>query len=156
MKTVTVNVTENSHAHIDMICAKAANMELIMFAREGERDDGQWYEIKCMPRWRGKNYFLCHRKHKYTVLRSLNGEVAEFETSVEEGVHALEKADWHPLSWYMFENTTSRIKPRKEKRWIAYNRDNGNVYGVFHNIGACIQHHPEHQHIEIEIEVNNI
>ena len=98
-----------------MIVAKAENTELIVFVKDGNH----WNEItQATPFYEHNNYFLCLPQHKEAVLNSLNGGVAQFESPREKGDHALEQADWSSSEWYMQSDATSRIKPKKEKRWV--------------------------------------
>lgn len=110
------------HKNAEIIKAKADDMSLVVFAKslkwhEVDADDFQFFN-------KHEEYFLCLPQHKEVVIRSLNGEVAEFESVDEIGSHALERAYWRSNDWYMDVNYKSRIIPKKEKRWIAATRFN--------------------------------
>ena len=151
------------HAYAELFTAKLNDTSLVLFEKHEEWKE--WREVtkSDLAFAVGGNfeYFLCLPKHKETVLNSLNGGIAQFESPREKGYHALEQADWSSSEWYMQEDATSRIKPKKESRWIAVNPD-GYVMPI-HTVS--IESAREHassdtsrltlgvQFIEIEIEV---
>ncbi len=152
----------NRHRHYDMIVAKAANTELVVFVK----DANSWNEVtQVTPFYSDNTYFLCLPQHKEAVLNSLNGGVAQFESPREKGDHALEQADWSNSEWYMQGDATSRIKPKKEKRWIGvYGKHvTENHFGSKSEVEKHVDESPVYsncahnwwQFIEIEIEVTN-
>ena len=152
-----------------MIVAKAANMELVVFVKTC--DNGAWYEKgdnSACQWWEDSDYFLCLPQHKEACLHWLNGGKAETDRSFDEFVLVDEASDryfkWWPEGWFMREDYKSRIKPKKEKRWIATFPWNGNDSYVtpkhfrckeslncyiVNNYGA----RDYYQAIEIEVEV---
>lgn len=143
------------HKHYDMIIAKAANMDLVMFMNYGS----QWVEVsEQLPIAQGECYFLCLPQHKEACLHSLNGGVAQAESSGEMLEHALREAEWDCNDWYMSEDFESRIKPKTEKRWIVYSTKLKRL-GVlsFCSKQEARAHYShdikEPQFIEIEVEV---
>lgn len=74
MKTITIEVTEKSHKHLEMIVAKAANMDLVLFIKLGD----QWQATGCHDNQviniaSHYEYFLCLPQHKEECLHWLNG-----------------------------------------------------------------------------------
>lgn len=110
------------HKHYEMIMAKAANMELVVFL---ENDQG-WSEkenqsdIQFHEQF---DYFLCLPQHKESCLHWLNGGV-DLDVKIYSG-------NWFDYSivntgkpWsydrdFMQSQHWFRIKPKKEKRWIG-------------------------------------
>lgn len=143
------------HKYYEMIVAKAADMGLVVFCKH---ETEGWMAISdgdYLPQNPDNDHFLCLPQHKEAVLNSLNGGVAQFESPREKGDHALEKADWSNSEWYMQSDATSRIKPKKEKRWIVVTEDleieDGTLYKSYGE--AEINNHGTQQVVEIEVEV---
>lgn len=107
-----------AHKHAAMIKAKADNMDFVAISK---RSDENWRAVGDWPEWfQDREYFLCLPKHKDAVLHILNGgdgevNYGEFWQDCNVG----QPAEWHPRWWCMNEVCESRIKPRKEKRWIV-------------------------------------
>ncbi len=113
------------HVHYEKIVAKAENMELVVFERQNTathekeeykpiQPDGNraiWFHEDA-------DYFLCLPQHKEVVIRGLNGEVVESTNEDRDGWSESSVELWDKDWWYMLDNYTSRIKPKKEKRWI--------------------------------------
>lgn len=137
------------HKLYDMIVAKAANMDLVVFIKS----KGGWGLACSHPNFHpNNNYFLCLPQHKEAVLGSLNGGVALYESPREKGEHALGRAEWKKDDWYMQDDCKSRIKPKKEKRWIVYR--NRSVYGEYMSPEDINEDFKRTgQVIEIEVEV---
>lgn len=144
------------HRHYDMIVAKAANMDLVVFCQ----GNGKWVEVTCdfsqIAWWEDNKYFLCLPQHKEACLDWLNGNDVEYRHKDDESWFEL--SDSHCWCWSRYNNTMNsnlefRIKPKKEKRWLAYGKGSENVYGSFSNEETCRQYHPDRQIIEIEVEV---
>lgn len=117
----TEEENEMKHKHYEMIVAKAANMDLALFIKVRE----QWQAIGCHDNQiiniaSHYDYFLCLPQHKDACLHWLNGgsaQVREFVTSVF--VDVAWNREWSIDCGFMVENWVLRIKPKKEKRWIA-------------------------------------
>lgn len=145
------------HKHYEMIVAKAANMDLVIFAREGDRGDGLWHELMCMPRWGDENYFLCLPQHADACLHWLNGGDVQGEDPNNKGVFDdyaphKDRIHWSSTAWYMREDKLVRIKPKREKRWIVYR--NGTVYGPYKSTDDINEDFKRTgQVLEIEVEV---
>lgn len=109
------------HKHYEMIVAKAANMELVVFFK-GINDSCEWHEIKMFPNWQtNASYFLCLPQHKEACLHWLNGGKVE---SLHQDYEPMELAECGTIEWgvkstFMKYSIEIRIKPKKEKRWIA-------------------------------------
>ncbi|CAL9964262.1 hypothetical protein VPH219E481_0086 [Vibrio phage 219E48-1] len=158
------------HKHYDMIVAKAANMELETFIKEG----GEWRLMNnAIPISESFDYFLCLPQHKEFCLHWLNGgDVQDFFeeewSDCASLAHATEVGGDNTLEFsmhhmFMNEEFNFRIAPKKEKRWIAFNskalmttRDTYTT-GVecedaLNEVGEIYENHPW-QFIEIEVEV---
>ena len=141
------------HPHYDMIVAKAANMDLVVFSK----GSGEWIELHCMPRWGDNEYFLCLPQHKEACLHWLNGGKVE---GIRKHFDSLELAMASTIAWsvnstFMKDSIELRIKPRKEKRWIA---SCGNFITTLHypSLDECKDATGdglEWQYHEIEVEV---
>lgn len=114
------------HPHYDKIVAKAANMDLVVFTRQGSK----WNALNEFPAWNEDyEYFLCQPKHKEACLHWLNGGKVQVKNEtyldwVDCGSHD-DDPQWYKDVWMMRELNEYRIKPRKEKRWIAYRKGFG-------------------------------
>ncbi|AZU97901.1 hypothetical protein [Vibrio phage LP.1] len=108
------------HKHYDMIVAKAANMVLVQFIKMGDNwETTGSHDNQTVNFGDHYDYFLCLPQHKEAVLSLLNGgEAQTFRDQFDEWRDAIVSI-WNPACWYMQEGRKSRIKPRKEKRWIA-------------------------------------
>jgi hypothetical protein len=114
------------HRHHDMICAKAANMDLVVFYKNPI--NGEWKEIKSnensLPEFSEDfEYFACIPQHKEACLHWLNGGMVQIGRGIGCFVDAqpalVYSHKWIDTKWYTLDNYESRIKPRKEKRWIG-------------------------------------
>lgn len=122
------------HVHYDKIVAKAANMDLVVFSYCNL--DRLWGEdVPSQPGVEfidstNTDYFLCLPQYKEDVLRGLNGEVVESSDENAEGWSESSVDQWSKHWWYMLDGYVSRIKPKKEKRWIATFPWSGNAFYV--------------------------
>lgn len=152
------------HKHYDMIVAKSANFELTQFIKIGDN----WeivgsHDNKVVSFADHYEYFLCLPQHKEACLHWLNGgdiQVRDFVTSPFCDVgwtKAWELEDYG----FMVDGWVFRIKPKKEKRWIAVNPD-GYVLPIHADSKESIRAHASNdtsrltlgvQFIEIEVEV---
>lgn len=153
------------HVHADMIKAKADDVSLVVFTQINE-----WFKlIKSNDVFHNfSNYFLCLPKHEEAALNMLNGGQVQVKTAVDwaewlDVVDSHAQQSWHPEGWYMCDEWESRIKPKKEKRWIGvFRNDNGfmqNTYSSYESIEELKEsvYAPNGfagwQFIEIEFEV---
>ncbi|MGB0943661.1 MAG: hypothetical protein ACPGUE_14720 [Marinomonas sp.] len=146
------------HRHYEMICAKSANMDLVKF----QFDSGKWIESVNQRKIQfseNGSYFLCLPQHKEACLHWLNGgevQIQDFPTS-EFYDHIDKPSRWSIEVWWMSELCNIRIKPRKEKRWIAYASDSKRL-GVlsFSSLSEISDYYSNEevnpQFIEIEVE----
>ncbi len=110
------------HKHADMIIAKANNMDLIVLGGFGS---GEWVESPidynegfCFLA--EFDYFLCLPQHKDVCLNWLNGGDIQINR-LDEGFIDWDRPsrEWKLCVSFMSDKCKFRIKPRKEKRWIA-------------------------------------
>jgi len=145
------------HKHADMIIAKANNMDLVAFIKTN--DDGVWrlsLPHGSLPSFRKDNeHFLCQPQHKGACWHWLNGgDVDVFDhCDTDEWSSIAKDYRWEELHPLMIKVSDIRIKPRKEVRWIAYNKINGNVYGAYKSLVDCETCWPALPAYEIEVEV---
>ena len=116
------------HKHYDMIVAKAANMDLVVFVKTC--DNGAWYEKgdnSACQWWEDSDYFLCLPQHKESCLHWLNGGKSQVEYTKASYPYWCDidsdEHKWSDGHIFMDELLNIRIKPKKEKRWIAYHND---------------------------------
>lgn len=152
-----------AHKHAAMIKAKADNVGLVQF-------------IKLVNDWEVVNshgeevvifndhfqYFLCLPQNKEACLHWLNGGDTQYRHGVSQEWDSYGPIKtWTAGSIFMQENLDIRIKPRKEKRWIALNSfgdvmpvhckdlESAKQLAKYKDVGI----NGEIQYIEIEIEV---
>lgn len=156
---------EMKHKHAEMIKTKADNMELVLFSMSTGSDYGKWSECKreTMPKDNENiKYFLCLPQHKEACLHWLNGGDVDFNSEfMDEWTEYEPFKGWGVGSVFMQDDYKIRIKPKKEKRWIAVNSD-GYVMPVHCGNIESARQHASHidsrltenvQFIEIEVEV---
>ena len=142
----------NRHRHYDMIVAKAANMDLVVFYK----DSGKWIELNSdeMPDIVTTEYFLCLPQHKEACLHWLNGGEVEFEYDSKWHSCSYWSMEWYETSGFICEDNKLRIKPKKEKRWIICSPKHGDVNEVLFDYKPEMNSFGKHcQLIEIEVEV---
>lgn len=147
------------HKHSELIKAKADNMDLVVFVKVDE----EWRETKscndAMMFFEGKHYFLCLPQHKEVCLHWLNGGDVQLQAFPTNPFidYIVPLSSWSHELWWMSEQCNIRIKPRKEKRWIAVKRnDKTEVYTVtfdYLDEAADTLNEKYWQFIEIEVEV---
>lgn len=107
------------HKHYDMIVAKAANMDLVVFTKAGN----EWKAIEGWPDWlENFEWFLCHPKRKEVCLHWLNGGEIQMQRiggEWENHVPFSEASDFVKGSFAYSTGEEIRIKPRTEKRYFA-------------------------------------
>lgn len=154
----------SAHKHAEIIKAKADNMDLSLF---GNAIGGEWRECTLADLTIATgfyDFFLCLPQHKETCLHWLNGGGCQLRFEDSWGAGAVTKeeiGDWRDnLIW--MKDQEIRIKPRKEKRWIAVNNSGYATPMTFISKQECenyvsvsYQKCPgvTWQHIEIEVEV---
>ena len=109
------------HKHYEMIVAKAANMELVRFAKE--KGTGEWYELSedFMCSFNEEcEYFLCLPQHKEACLHWLNGGDVQRLTARQDWLKIGYDLGWTDCHEFMNPDFEFRIKPKKEKRWLIY------------------------------------
>ncbi len=169
------------HKHYDMIVAKAENMDLVVFFNPslGSSAD-KWEEATTtlFPAFHPETeYFLCLPQHKEACLHWLNGGGVQLDhfdqpmpnSGVKGNCQLVDfDEDANSLPWkfnhpFMDQAQEIHIKPKKEKRWIAFNskalmttRDTYTTgvecEDVLNEVGEIYENHPW-QFIEIEVEV---
>ncbi|CAM0106721.1 hypothetical protein MYOV065v1_p0023 [Vibrio phage PS15B.2] len=137
------------HKHYEMIVAKAANMELVVFAKslkwhKVDSEDFQFFN-------QHEEYFLCLPQHKEACLHWLNGGGAQYlSNGMSKWIDFGDSKSWSITHLFMTDECELRIKPKKEKRWLRYNSK-----GVFQDeyIKKPDCANKGDQFIEIEVEV---
>lgn len=147
----------NKHPHAKMIKAKVDNMSLVVFSK---KHDNSWAEIQCddcvfIPDF---EYFICLPRHKDAVLNSLNGGTSETYRAYTGGwaeACANGSDGWNYDFWYMDESRQSRIKPRKQKRWIGVNGNGLTTrhYATKDELIASLLRPIDWSCVEVELEV---
>lgn len=113
------------HKHAEMIKAKADNMDLVVFANNGQ----EWMEsgLRDMVSNPDLDFFVCLPKNAVTCFKWLNGcPVQVFNEGDESWVDCVGYSIapyWCNDKWMMSHKYEYRIKPRKEKRWIIISND---------------------------------
>ncbi len=110
----------SKHKHYDMIVAKAANMDLVVFVKN--ESTGEWWQLSGdLPFNKHQDFFLCLPQHKDACLHWLNGGEVEFVSQFSDGWTEYDPIkSWGFGSVFMQSDYKFRIKTRKEKRWIGY------------------------------------
>ena len=115
------------HKHYDMICAKAANMDLVIFVNEEEGESWVKVPAECVPTHNTYKFFACLPQHAVACLHWLNGgELMVIKGGTELvgiGSNKQKSPCWSPNEFMMTYDYEYKIKPRTEKRWIAYEND---------------------------------
>ncbi|QIW89006.1 hypothetical protein phiV208_71 [Vibrio phage phiV208] len=150
-----------AHKYAEMIKAKAENMDLVVLRKHHE---GDWIEVADQSEIRIKQsgeYFLCLPQHKEVTLNALNGGEVQYKAGDNLWMECVpyygNEVSWSNCWWYMLSDTETRIKPRKEKRWIVVNPDKGLAYKTLFKSKqdavetVCLD--MDWQLIEIEVEV---
>ena len=147
------------HKHYDMIVAKAANMDLVVLNKNAvdEWIEQEYTETDVKFSETGFGYFLCLPQHKEPCLHWLNGgEVQDFFKG--EWADCGGAFDWSCDHMMMDDEAKYRIKPKKEKRWIAYNPRQKRTNILTFDTRESIKDHyigepnADFQFIEIEVD----
>ena len=150
------------HKHHAMIVAKAENMELVVFAEN--INTGEWWECSLdFPFNSQQRFFLCLPQHNENgqCLHWLNGGDVEFEHCGKWHSCSDWSKGWHPASGFACTSNTIRIKPKKEKRWIAVDASTSQCTRHYSTKESCFNSEfagcegnaNGWQFIEIEVEV---
>ena len=157
------------HKYYDMIVAKAANMELVRFIKLNDNEGCEWV-VQAAPVQKSmqfneiSEYFLCLPQHKEAVLNALNGGESQltFDGANWDKCNLNQPVKWSEGWWYMKGESQSRIKPKKEKVWVAYHKDGfmfNEVGGSEYDIDDRVKNHElsdfvksDWQYKEIEVE----
>ncbi|QWX10260.1 hypothetical protein PP411_gp61 [Vibrio phage vB_VpP_BT-1011] len=144
-----------AHKHAAIIKAKADNMDLVVFVKSGSR----WLECRRFPEWRQSEYFLCLPQHKEACLHWLNGGATQvkYKGDCWQDIFNDPNRTWPGISHFMMRhNVDYRIKPRKEKRWVAID-EKGRAVPTLIKDEESLQNAKELMHDcsfhEIEVEV---
>ena len=158
----------NRHRHYEMIVAKAANMELVVFQVDPNGKNKAWSEYYCeedgdFPMfYKNCNYFLCLPQHKEACLHWLNGSDLIQDSQYVDGKYSDVEASLNPSfdthgDLFMTTERNIRIKPEKEKRWILVNAIDNFQPRMFDDEGDANHmlqgSHPNWSKHEIEVEV---
>ncbi len=155
------------HKYAELFTAKLNDTSLVLFEKHEEWKE--WREVtkSDLVFAVGGNfeYFLCLPQHKEAVLNGLNGGAVESSNEERDGWGVSSVELWDKRWWYMCDNYTSRIKPKKEKVWIGvYGKHvTENHFGSKSEVEKHVDESPVYsncahnwwQFIEIEIEVTN-
>ncbi|AUS00563.1 hypothetical protein NVP1276O_70 [Vibrio phage 1.276.O._10N.286.54.E4] len=153
------------HKNAEMIIAKANNTELAVFVKvvDSQNESGSYWAPSSLSTLSiaENEFFLCLPQHKEVCLHWLNGGDIQVLDSNWINVHPVESYPWEDEHDFMCEDSKIRIKPKKEKRWIAVNPD-GYVLPIHADSKESIRAHASSdtsrltlgvQFIEIEVEV---
>ncbi|AUR85708.1 hypothetical protein NVP1079O_64 [Vibrio phage 1.079.O._10N.286.45.E9] len=143
------------HKHYEMIVAKAANMDLVVFLKS---KPAGWVYLDPveMPIQEDLEFFLCLPQHKDACLHWLNGGVLFANTPVSE--FKSNDSSWgvlfranHPM---LQSEWSFKLAPKKEKRWIVVNPIGNSVNVNLMKTAPDMSGYPDTcQLIEIEVEV---
>lgn len=148
------------HRHHDMIVAKAANMDLVRLVKLSDNKGNEWFiQADVVQRStqfsESSEYFLCLPQHKEACLHWLSGG----EIQVKYGcdwVECSQYTGWSVGHLFMIDDYEVRIKPKKEKRFIAWNsrEDQPERYSYCTlSLAQQAYKNQDVQIIEIEVEV---
>ena len=148
------------HKHYEMIVAMAANTDLVLFAKFMD----EWQQANMQDLLINESfeqYFVCLPIHKEVCLYWLNGgdiqgEDPNKQHSFDDYAPFTDRKTWSCTSWYMRNDRKTRIKPKKEARWIAVKKQDHTVEGVvFLSLNGAEKYCPSdawtHHRIEVEV-----
>lgn len=151
------------HKHYEIIVAKAANMDLVLFIKLGDR----WQVTGCHDNQviniaSHYDYFLCLPQHKEACLHWLNGGDLIQDSQHVDGKYSDVEASLNPNfdshgDLFMTTERNIRMKPDKEKRWILVNAIDDFQPRMFDDESDADHilqgSHPNWSKHEIEVEV---
>lgn len=118
------------HANSEMIKAVLDNTELAIFCEvvDHGNEDGNYWAVSSLRDLVScfNKFFVCLPQHKEACLHWLNGGEVEFECGSKWHSCSDWSREWYETSGFTCEDNKLRIKPKKEKRWIATFPWNGN------------------------------
>ena len=135
------------HIHAEVIIAKALNLDLINFVKDGN----SWKETDSDYFAKSKDYFLCHSRHKALCKKALNGSVP---VSVNgDNVNLSESIkDSCVIGAFRDGNASIKFSPIRVKRWIGVNPV-GFCSNHYKSLEIAKLNHPDlSQFIEIEVK----
>ena len=144
------------HANAEMIKAVADNTELCIFFKDSS-ESWRPCTYQYLVGNQSDNYFLCLPQHNESgqCLHWLNG--GDVQPRPIDDDRRLACADVNKVKWmswtsFMQDNLEFRIKPKKEKRWLTYNKKSDCISsGLMSTAPECMREGD--QLIEIEVEV---
>ena len=129
-----------NHRHAEMIKAKADDMDLVVLCKDSYDQANKWQETSQMPFQEEFDYFLCLPKHKDACLHWLNGGHVQHKSSMmawtDYGVKYDEVLFHKGVSW-LDDCYEIRVKPRKEKLWLAVKTDKHEHLGGCRKVRIC-------------------
>lgn len=115
-----------------MINAKADNMELVVFTKSTITNKWEVTNFGDLVRNDDFDFFLCLHKHKGACLHWLNNGEIELNSQYSDGWEECEPIrHWSLESVFMQDDYQLRIKPSKERLWLAVKTDK------YENLGGC-------------------
>ena len=154
------------HKHYDMIVALAENMNLATFCKG--KLGKEWIDLgsEGLPCFiPDSQYFLCLPQHKDACLHWLNGGVSQVEYTKSPYTYwcdiESEEVKWSLDNVFMSELLKIKVKPKKEKRWIAVDASTSQCTRHYSTKESCFNSEfagcegnaSGWQFIEIEVEV---
>lgn len=152
------------HEQYAMILEKASNVDLVVFVKN-DHNDGEWEvcDFESMIAHPELSFYLCLPKHNENgqMLHWLNGghETLECNSPFTDGFERCYTiGSWKAGGGYMRSDVEYKIKPKKEKRWIAYSTNQKRLGCLTFDSEVEARNHYIHevdepQFIEIEVEV---
>lgn len=127
------------HKHAEMIKAKADNIGLVVFVNDDIGGELKWREmVNSFPISPNHEYFLCLPQHKEACFHWLNDGEIEFNSEFSDGLTEYEPIKaWGIGSIFMQDDYQIRIKPQKEKLWIAVRKDSYERLGGNRKVRVC-------------------
>ncbi len=151
------------HKHYDMIMAKAENMDLVVFCNH---ETEGWKAISgsdYLPHYPDSDYFLCLPQHKEACLHWLNGGEIEYKS---KGYWRSSKSwpeyavsEFGAINYFTSEDSEARIKPKKEKIWVAYHKNGfmfNEVGGSMSDIDDRVKSHELSDFVESDWQYKEI
>ena len=127
------------HKNAEMIIVKANNTELVVFVKvvDSQDESGSYWAASSLSTLSiaENEFFLCLPQHKDACLHWLNGGSVQIKSepseldAITEYCGKLPETNWDEDIWCMHPLSV-RIKPKKEKRWIATFPWSGNAFYV--------------------------
>ena len=139
------------HANAEMIKAVADDTDLTIFCKG---NSGKW-KVACPADIFYNDSFLCLPQHNEQgqCLHWLNGGDVQINRKGEGFLDwSRPSREWMKEVSFMFDINQFRIKPKKEKRWLTYNKKSDCISsGLMSTVPECKR--KGDQLIEIEVEV---